>query len=113
MEGIVREKERIERETQEQLEDSEKRLKEERNMREDQQKTLEEQHEEELKRRRVQWREEYEREEEEEKKKKICSETGPSLQGENRDIEPCWQNNQRSFHAAAQSLRRDENTSEV
>ncbi|XP_016114278.1 LOW QUALITY PROTEIN: interferon-induced very large GTPase 1-like [Sinocyclocheilus grahami] len=89
MEGIVREKERIEREKQEQLEDSEKRLKEERNMREDQQKTLEEQHEEELKRRRVQWREEEEREEEEEKKKKkICSETGPSLQGENRDIEP-------------------------
>uniref|UniRef100_A0A672LG36 VLIG-type G domain-containing protein n=1 Tax=Sinocyclocheilus grahami TaxID=75366 RepID=A0A672LG36_SINGR len=81
MEGIVREKERIEREKQEQLEDSEKRLKEERNMREDQQKTLEEQHEEELKRRRVQWREEEEREEEEEKKKKkICSETGPSLQ---------------------------------
>uniref|UniRef100_A0A8C2JNY0 VLIG-type G domain-containing protein n=1 Tax=Cyprinus carpio TaxID=7962 RepID=A0A8C2JNY0_CYPCA len=87
MERIIREKERTERERQEQIEDSEKRQKEERMMREDEQKTLEEQHEEELKRRRVEWREEYEREEEE-KKKKICSETDPSLQGENKNIEP-------------------------
>ncbi|XP_058624893.1 GTPase IMAP family member 8-like [Onychostoma macrolepis] len=86
MGGIIREKERIERERREQLEDSEKRLKEERKMREDQQKTLEEklklleeQHEEELKRRRVEWREGYEREKEE-MMKKICSETDPSLQ---------------------------------
>ncbi|XP_051744874.1 interferon-induced very large GTPase 1-like [Ctenopharyngodon idella] len=88
MEGIIREKERIERERREQLEDLEKRLTEERNMREDQQKTseekqklLEEHHEEELKRKRVEWREEYEREKEE-MKKKICSETD---QRENRD----------------------------
>ncbi|CAM4327159.1 unnamed protein product [Leuciscus chuanchicus] len=88
MEGIIREKEKIEKERREQLEDLEKRLKEERNMREDQQKTfneklklLEKQHEEEqkdfeekmkyyeyyedeLKRRRVEWREECEREKE-------------------------------------------------
>ncbi|KAK9978917.1 hypothetical protein ABG768_020653 [Culter alburnus] len=86
MEGIIREKERIERERREQLEDLEKRLTEERNMREDQQKTseetlklLEEQHEEELKRRRVEWREKYEREKEK-MMRKICSETDQSLQ---------------------------------
>ncbi|KAK9978916.1 hypothetical protein ABG768_020652 [Culter alburnus] len=86
MEGIIREKERTERERREQLEDLEKRLTEERNMREDQQKTseetlklLEEQQEEELKRRRVEWREEYEREKEK-MMRKICSETDPSLQ---------------------------------
>ncbi|XP_048063442.1 intracellular protein transport protein USO1-like [Megalobrama amblycephala] len=82
MEGIIREKERTERERREQLEDLEKRLTEERNMREDQQKTSEETLkllEEELKRRRVEWREEYEREKEK-MMKKICSETDPSLQ---------------------------------
>ncbi|XP_052445891.1 interferon-induced very large GTPase 1-like, partial [Carassius gibelio] len=84
MERIITEKDRIERERREQVEDSEKRMKEGK-MREDEQKTLEEQHEEELKRRRVDVREEYEREEEE---KKICSETDPSLQDENKDIEP-------------------------
>ncbi|XP_048062205.1 GTPase IMAP family member 7-like, partial [Megalobrama amblycephala] len=85
IEGIIREKARTERERREQLEDLEKRLTEERNMREDQQKTseetlklLEEQHEEELKRRQVEWREEYEREKED-MKKKICYETYPSL----------------------------------
>ncbi|RXN38407.1 GTPase IMAP family member 7-like isoform X1 [Labeo rohita] len=63
------------------LEDFKKRLKEERNMREDQQKSLEdklklleEQHEDELKRRQVEWRDEYEREKDE-MMKKICSET--------------------------------------
>ncbi|KAL0199416.1 hypothetical protein M9458_007956, partial [Cirrhinus mrigala] len=81
MEGIIREKERIERDRREQIDNLEKRLKEERKMREDQQKTLEEklklleeQHEDELKRRQVEWREEYEREKDE-MKKKICSET--------------------------------------
>ncbi|KAG1928648.1 interferon-induced very large GTPase 1-like [Pimephales promelas] len=83
MEGIIREKERMERERQEQLEDLEKRLKEEINLREDQQKTfeeklklLEEQREDELKRRREEWREEKE-------EMKICTETDDSLQGEN------------------------------
>ncbi|XP_048067105.1 interferon-induced very large GTPase 1-like [Megalobrama amblycephala] len=92
MEGIIRVKERIERERQEQLEDLEKRLKEERNVREDQQKyfeeklkLLEEQHEEELRRRRVEWRQQYEREKEK-MKKKFCSEIGHSLQGEIKDI---------------------------
>ncbi|KAK9978848.1 hypothetical protein ABG768_020586 [Culter alburnus] len=93
MEGIIREKARTERERREQLEDLEKRLTEERNMREDQQKTseetlklLEEQHEEELKRRRVEWREEYEREKEE-MMRKICSETGQvSVQRNMREL---------------------------
>jgi len=86
MEGIFREKERIERERGKQLDDLEKRLTEERNMREDQQNTfeetlklLEEKHEEELKRRRVKWREEYEQEKEK-MIKNICSETDHSLQ---------------------------------
>ncbi|XP_067312188.1 interferon-induced very large GTPase 1 isoform X2 [Pseudorasbora parva] len=88
MDGIIREKEGIEREKLAQLEDLEKRLKEERNMREAQQmtfnenlKSIEKQHEEEqkhfeekmeyykryedeLKRRRVEWKEECEREKE-------------------------------------------------
>ncbi|XP_059411122.1 interferon-induced very large GTPase 1-like [Carassius carassius] len=94
MEGIIREKERIERERQEQLDDSEKRLKEERKMREDQQKSLEEklrlseeQHEEELKRRRVQWRDEYEKDRVE-KVKENSSQTDPSMQvSANRKLE--------------------------
>ncbi|XP_051744924.1 repetitive organellar protein-like isoform X2 [Ctenopharyngodon idella] len=80
MEEIIREKERIERERQGKLEDLEKRLKEEINLREDQLKTFEEElklleqlHEDELKRRQVEWREEYEREKEE--MKKICSDS--------------------------------------
>ncbi|KAF4097865.1 hypothetical protein G5714_021873 [Onychostoma macrolepis] len=84
MEGIIREKERIEREKQEQLQALEKRLKDERNMRENEQKTFEEklkllkeQHEDELQRKRKEWREEYEREK---YLKKICSETEDSLQ---------------------------------
>ncbi|KAF4116447.1 hypothetical protein G5714_003936 [Onychostoma macrolepis] len=85
MEGIIREKERIERERQKQLEELDKSLKEERNMKEDQQKTFEEtlhiiqvQQEDELKRKRVEWREEYEREKEE--LNTICSETNDPLQ---------------------------------
>ncbi|XP_073678574.1 interferon-induced very large GTPase 1-like [Garra rufa] len=65
IDGIIREKESIEIESQGQLQDLEKRLKEERNVREDQQKTFEEKlkllekhHEDELKRRQL----EYERE---------------------------------------------------
>ncbi|XP_048037370.1 trichohyalin-like [Megalobrama amblycephala] len=80
MDGIIREKERIEREGRGKLEDLEKRLKEEINMREDQLKTFEvavklheENHEDELMRIQVEWIEEYEREKEE--MKKICSDS--------------------------------------
>ncbi|KAF4110509.1 hypothetical protein G5714_007540 [Onychostoma macrolepis] len=87
MEEIIREKERIERERQGQLDDFEKILNEERNVRENQQKSfdeilklLEEQYQDELKRKleeEVNWRNVYEREKEE---MKISSEIDASRQ---------------------------------
>ncbi|XP_056308898.1 interferon-induced very large GTPase 1-like [Danio aesculapii] len=85
MEGIIKDKDKIENETQEQLHDLKKRLKEERTIKEDQLKIsevklklLKEQHVDELKRRRVEWKEEYDREKE--TKKRTNSEMDDPLQ---------------------------------
>ncbi|XP_073702548.1 GTPase IMAP family member 4-like [Garra rufa] len=91
MEGIIRENRRIEKESEGQLEELEKRLKELKHIREDQEKAFEEQlkllkeqHEDELKRRRAEWREEYEREKEE--MMKNLSEAGASSQMSNAEV---------------------------